>query len=63
MDGTYTVFGLVLEGMEAVDKIAAQPTGQGGMPQERIYMTVEVEKVGREEITEKYGYTYPSVKE
>jgi peptidyl-prolyl cis-trans isomerase B (cyclophilin B) len=32
LDGTYTVFGEVLEGMEVVDKIAAVKTGKGNKP-------------------------------
>jgi len=63
LDGSYTVFGMVLEGMEAVDKIAGLPTGQGGMPKEKIFMTVEVEKMSRTEISEKYGYSYPAIRE
>jgi len=32
LDGTYTVFGEVIEGLEVVDKIAAVQTGQADKP-------------------------------
>jgi len=36
LDGKYTVFGQVLQGLEVVDRIAAQPLGEGEHPRERI---------------------------
>lgn len=59
LDGAYTVFGRVVEGIEVVDKIAAQPTGKANKPTEDIHMIVSLEKVKKADITEKYGYTYP----
>ena len=58
LDDTYTVFGKVVEGMEVIDKIAAQQTGRADKPIEDIYMTVSVEEVPKATITEKYGYQY-----
>ncbi len=58
LDDTYTVFGKVVEGMEVIDKIAAQQTGRADKPIEDIYMTVSVEEVSKATITEKYGYQY-----
>lgn len=60
LDGGYTVFGKVLEGLEVIDKIASiqtvgPPTDQ---PVEDITLTVEVETMSKAEITEKYGYQY-----
>ncbi len=60
LDYAYTVFGKVVEGIDVVDKIAAQPTGRADKPVEDIHMTVELEKVPRSTITEKYGYQYPT---
>lgn len=60
LDYEYTVFGKVVEGLDVVDKIAAQPTARGDKPVTDIYMTVEVEKVPKSMITEKYGYVYPA---
>lgn len=45
LDGSYTVFGEVIEGLEIVDKIAAQATGQAARPVEDIrILKVTVEK-------------------
>lgn len=60
LDYEYTVFGKVVEGIEVVDQIGAQPTARGDKPVTDIYMTVEVEKVPKSMITEKYGYVYPA---
>lgn len=42
LDGQYTVFGEVVEGMDAVDKIVSQPRDRRDNPNERIEMTVEI---------------------
>jgi cyclophilin family peptidyl-prolyl cis-trans isomerase len=39
LDGAYTVFGEVLEGMAVIDSIAAQPTGPNDRPIENIRIT------------------------
>jgi len=44
LDGAYTVFGEVLEGMAVIDSIAAQPTGKNDRPLENIRMKIEVIK-------------------
>ena len=44
LDGNYVVFGKVISGMDAVDKIAAVPTGPGDMPNEKVIMTKVYEK-------------------
>jgi peptidyl-prolyl cis-trans isomerase B (cyclophilin B) len=59
LDGEYTVFGRVIQGLEVIDKIAAQPTEQE-RPLQDIKMTVEVKEMSREEVTGKYGYQYPA---
>jgi cyclophilin family peptidyl-prolyl cis-trans isomerase len=38
LDGQYSVFGEVLEGLDVVDKIAATPTLSGDRPQEDIFI-------------------------
>ena len=43
LDGQYTVFGEVMDGMEVVDKIVAQPRDQNDNPTERIEMTVDIQ--------------------
>lgn len=44
LDGAYTVFGEVIEGMAVIDSIAAQPTGKNDRPLENIRMKIEVLK-------------------
>ena len=44
LDGEYTVFGEVIEGMEVIDKIAAVKTGRMDMPVEPVTMTIEIDK-------------------
>jgi peptidyl-prolyl cis-trans isomerase B (cyclophilin B) len=34
LDGKYSAFGIVTSGLEAVDKIAASPTGAGDRPKD-----------------------------
>lgn len=41
LDGKYTVFGRVVEGVKAVDQMANQPTGQNNRPKEDISMQIE----------------------
>lgn len=40
LDGEYTVFGRVIEGLDVIDKIAAQPTGPGDRPMKPIKMKI-----------------------
>ena len=40
----YTVFGEIVEGLDVLDKILAQPTKQGDRPVEDITMKMEVIK-------------------
>ena len=42
LDGDYTVFGEVVEGMDVIDKIAAVQTGAGDKPVKELKMTVKV---------------------
>lgn len=44
LDGAYTVFGEVVEGLEVVDKIAAVQTAPGDKPLQDVKMTVKVVK-------------------
>jgi peptidyl-prolyl cis-trans isomerase B (cyclophilin B) len=62
LDGDYTVFGRIVEGLDVIDKIAAVNTGRMNRPVEPIYLTMEIVKVPKKEITKKYGYEYPKEK-
>ena len=59
LDGAYTVFGRIVEGLEVIDKIAAVKTGAADKPLEDVPMTFKVERVNKEKITKNYGYSYP----
>ncbi len=39
LDGDFTPFGKVIEGMDVVDQINAQPVGKGDWPSQNIYIT------------------------
>jgi len=60
LDGNYTVFGEVVQGMEVVDAIADQSTDARDKPIEDIAITVTVEEIKRKKITKLYGYQYPA---
>ncbi|MFT4032790.1 MAG: peptidylprolyl isomerase [Siphonobacter sp.] len=60
LDGNYTVFGQVIDGMAAVDSIAAQPRNQADRPYQDIRMTIKTKKMRKKKITRQYGYVFPS---
>lgn len=68
LDGEYTVFGKVIEGIEVIDKIAAVSTkrnpvtGEKSTPIEPVFVSMEVIEMNRKKITETYGYEYPAEK-
>ncbi|MDW7690303.1 peptidylprolyl isomerase [Flammeovirgaceae bacterium SG7u.111] len=59
LDDSYTVFGTVIKGMEAVDKIAEQNVRRGGRPVEDIRMAMKVVKLSKKKITKLYEYQFP----
>jgi cyclophilin family peptidyl-prolyl cis-trans isomerase len=58
LDGEYTVFGKVVEGLDVIDQIASVETNYKDQPVKEIRMTVRLEKVAKTELTEKYGVKY-----
>lgn len=44
LDGAYTVFGEITEGLDVIDKIAAVKTGAGDRPLTPVTMTIEILK-------------------
>jgi cyclophilin family peptidyl-prolyl cis-trans isomerase len=60
LDGEYTVFGRVIQGLEVIDKIAAVQTQPGYRPIEDIPMTVTVEEMSRKKIEKVYNVRYPA---
>lgn len=61
LDGEYTVFGQVVEGMDVVDKIAQIKTGLNDRPIDDIFLTMTLEELPKKEITEKYGFQYTNI--
>ena len=59
LDGKYTVFGKVIDGMEVVEEIAAQPTEGRSTPKKPVMMKVEVEQLSQEALKKQYSYTPP----
>lgn len=62
LDGDYTVFGKVINGLDVIDKIARLPRDNSDRPLEDVRMTVTVEEMPRKKITELYGYNFPAKK-
>lgn len=59
LDRGYTVFGKVVEGLPVIDSIAMVVTGAGDIPEQDVFMTMEVEEVKKKELSERYGIYYP----
>jgi len=62
LDGSYTVFGKVIQGLDVLDKIAAVTKDDANRPTEDIRMTVTVEELPVKKIEKLYGYHYPEKK-
>ena len=58
LDGMYTVFGQVIQGLDVIDKIAKLPKDGRDRPTAAVKMTVKVEKLKRKKITKLYDYKY-----
>ena len=58
LDGNYTVFGEVIQGLDVLDAIAKQPRDANNRPQKNIAMQVKVEKLSKKKITKRFGYKY-----
>jgi cyclophilin family peptidyl-prolyl cis-trans isomerase len=58
LDGQYTVFGQVIQGLDVIDKIAKLPKDPRDRPLADSKMTMKVEKLKRKKITKLYGYKY-----
>ncbi|WP_296702462.1 peptidylprolyl isomerase [Algoriphagus sp.] len=62
LDGEYTVFGQVIQGMDVMDKIAEEPTDFRDKPITPVVLSVTIEKMPKKKIEKQYGYIYPESK-
>lgn len=58
LDQNYTVYGEVISGLEALDKIIAQKTNSADRPIEDIKMNMTLKVLAKKKISKMYGYTY-----
>ncbi len=58
LDGNYTVFGQVIDGLAVIDSIATRPTDARDRPLKDVTMQVSVKKMRKKKITKKYGYRF-----
>ena len=60
LDGEYTVFGKVVDGLEIMDLIAESKVDSLDRPLDPVYMTIKVEDILKDSLTAKYGIVYPA---
>ncbi len=58
LDGNYTVFGEVIDGLDLIDKVASAKTDARDRPVENIPMKVEVKVWKKKKISKKFNYQY-----
>lgn len=58
LDGNYTVFGEVIDGLAIVDSVAKQPRNEMNRPEKDIRMTMTGKWIKKKKITKQYGYKF-----
>jgi cyclophilin family peptidyl-prolyl cis-trans isomerase len=58
LDGNYTVFGQVIDGLSVIDSIAHQPKDRADRPVRDIRMKIMAECMRKKKITKKFGYKF-----
>lgn len=58
LDGEYTVFGKVLQGMEVVDKIAQLPVNAAYIPEQPVVMHIKMHYWSLRKIQKRFGKAY-----
>lgn len=58
LDGSYTVFGEIVDGLAVIDSVAKQPRDPQDRPRNDIRMTVTGEWLRKKKITKQYKYHY-----
>ena len=62
LDGSYTVFGELISGLDVLDKIAAVKKDGNDRPVEDVRMFISVKELSKKKIEKMYGYHFPIVK-
>lgn len=57
LDGAYTVFGEILEGMNIADSISKVPKNAKDLPNSRIPVDFSIEKMTKDQIKSRFGFT------
>jgi cyclophilin family peptidyl-prolyl cis-trans isomerase len=60
LDNAYTVFGIVISGMDAVNTIAVQPKDGRDRPVQDIKMEVKIVNLTSEQLQSQYNFTVPA---
>ncbi|WP_439585776.1 peptidylprolyl isomerase [Dyadobacter bucti] len=58
LDGSYSVFGQLIDGMDVIDKIGSVERDERDRPEKDVAMKVSVKKMKKKKITRKYGWNY-----
>lgn len=58
LDGNYTVFGEVIDGLDVIDKVASVETDDRDRPVQNVPMKVEVKVWKKKKISKKFNYQY-----
>jgi cyclophilin family peptidyl-prolyl cis-trans isomerase len=58
LDGGYSVFGQVIDGLATVDRISMVKTNPMNRPLENVKMSMTVKKIKKKKIERKFGYKY-----
>lgn len=58
LDGNYTVFGEVIDGLSVIDSIAKQPRNPQERPNQDVRMAMQGKWIKKKKIKKQFGYTY-----
>jgi cyclophilin family peptidyl-prolyl cis-trans isomerase len=58
LDGNYTVFGEVIDGLAVVDSIVKQPRNEMERPNQDVRMSMTGSWIKKKKIKKQYGYQY-----
>jgi cyclophilin family peptidyl-prolyl cis-trans isomerase len=58
LDGSYSVFGQLIDGMDVIAKIGAVTRDERDRPEKDVAMKVSVKKMKKKKITRKFGWNY-----